>query len=124
MAQESNPGVKSDQFPFPGGRHGKRSAAEHEGKEKAEGRVEQEEEGRPCRFAVCRRPGADADEERAVREEIETLFASTPPRGESCKGTFSRWDCRIRRPDCPSRSNLRAHPARIAPGKARASRSR
>src|SRR5262249_10079583 len=57
------------------GRHGKRSDAQLERKKETKGRVEQEEEGRACRFALCSGPGPNSDQERAVREE--RLTAST-----------------------------------------------
>src|SRR5690349_10169602 len=67
-------------------RHGQGSAAQHQGEEEAEGRVEQEEEGRSQPFALRADAGADTARAEPVRKEelaAPSAPAPTPRRSSS-----------------------------------------
>src|SRR5262249_419873 len=86
--------------------HGQRSDAQHQGKEEAEGGVEQEEERRPHPVAVRVGPGAGSAGPEPLRQEELAEQPSTGaalrplPCGEECRRgrTESRYSAAIIRP--------------------------
>src|SRR5262249_33947827 len=102
-------------------RHGQGSDAQQQGEEKTEGRVEQEEEGRPRPLAVRPGPGANPARADAAREEdlaAPGAAAITPRRSSSPQRNGGRRSSTSagthRRPDCPTSSIPCAYRARTA----------
>src|SRR5262249_46298657 len=125
-------------------RHGQGSDAQQQGKEEAEGGVEQEEERRPHALAVRVGPGATSARAESVRQEelsarrrgvlpcrrvaspergVGRHKASATPQQSSCPPRngghrFSTSGDSGSRPDCPTSSILYACRARTARGMA------